>query len=449
MSKEKIGKITFGYWLLKQYARLCHWLFYKKIYITGSENIPQGCPVIFAPNHQNALMDPMAVLLTKNGHIVFLARADLFSKPTVAKILNFLKILPIYRIRDGYSSLHNNDAIFKRTVEVLKEKTPLLLLPEGNHEGFRRLRPFKKGLARIAFMAEEQSNFSLGIKIVPVGIDYSDYVKCKQKLLIQYGKPISVSDYKDQYLANQPRAIQSLTDDLYVRIKELMIHIPDEEHYETYRQTRDVYLKRFMQQTNETDFTYPNQFKAEKRLNEVLVSASTADTGFIKQLGQLTSEYQKLMQKYNFRTFLLRKTQFPVSGLILRSLALLILSPIFIVGAVFNYLPFIIPVWICRKVKDVQFHSSFKFVLSLLIFPIYYLLLLIFPGLLFHGCLFNMLAIATIFICGNLALIYLVHLKKVLTKWRYNSLSRKGKLAELFQLRKDIFELLDSKIGKY
>jgi 1-acyl-sn-glycerol-3-phosphate acyltransferase len=423
-------------------------MFYKKIYIRGAENIPKEGPVIFAPNHQNALMDPMAVLLTRRGHIVFLARADLFKNPKVARILYFLKILPIYRIRDGYSSLHNNDAIFKRTVEVLKGNTPLMILPEGNHEGFRRLRPFKKGLARIAFQAEEQTNFSLGIKIVPVGIDYSHYVKCKQTLLIQYGKPLSVSDYREMYQANPPKAIQSLTENLYGRIKELMIHIGDEENYETYRRTRDAYLKRYMQIRGEKDFSYPNHFKADKQLVEDIDKASAEDTGFIKKLGLLTSEYSELMQKFNLRTFLLRKKSFPVSGLILRSLALLILLPVFITGTIFNYLPFKIPVLICRKVEDVQFHSSFKFVLSLLIFPVYYLLLILLSGFFFSGLLLKFAGIVFVFIAGNLALIYLTHLKKVATKWRYNGLSHKGKLDRLFKVRDDIFELLDTIIGK-
>lgn len=448
MSKEKIGKLTFGYWLLKQYAWFCHWLYYKRIYIKGSENIPKGCPFIFAPNHQNALMDPMAVLLTRKGHIVFLARADLFKNHTIARILSFLKILPIYRIRDGYASLQNNDAIFKRTIEVLKGNTPLMMLPEGNHEGFRRLRPFKKGLARIAFMAEEESNFTMGIKIVPVGIDYSDYVKCKQKLLIQYGKPLSVADYKEQYLSNQPKAIQQLTDDLYVRIKELMIHVGDIENYETYRQVRDVYLKRFMEKSGQQNFEYPDQFDAEKKLVGLIDKASLEDKGFIIKLGKLTSDYDQIMRKYNLRSFLLRKTRFPVSGLILRSLILLILSPVFIIGAIFNYLPFMIPVWISHKVEDVQFHSSFKFVLALIVFPIYYLLLLIFPGLFFHGCIWKIAGIAIVFITGNLALIYYIHLKKVISKWRYNFLSRRGKFAELFKLRNEIFELLDRKTEK-
>jgi hypothetical protein len=125
---------------------------------------------------------------------------------------------------------------------------------------------------------------------------------------------------------------------------------------------------------------------------------------------------------------------------------LLILSPIFIIGVVFNYLPFTIPVWFTRKIKDIQFHSSFKFVIGLIIFPIYYLILLLMSALIFHGLLIKLAGILALIIMGSLALIYLTHLKKVISKWHYNSLSRKGKLDELFNVRNELFELLDNKV---
>jgi 1-acyl-sn-glycerol-3-phosphate acyltransferase len=446
MSKDKILNISFGYWLLKQHAKFFHWLYYKKIYVKGLENIPKTGPVIFAPNHQNALMDPMAVLFTQFRYMVYLARADLFSKPMIARILYFLKILPIYRIRDGYSSLQNNDAIFKRTVNVLQNGMPLLLLPEGNHEGFRRLRPFKKGLARIAFMAEEQSDFTMGIKIVPVGIDYSDYVKCRQTLFIQYGAPISLNDYKQLYQDNQPRAIQKLTDDLYLRIKELMIHIGDEENYETYRQTRDIYLKRYMEKSGKETFDHPGQFESEQKLVDLIDKASSEDPEFILKLGALTSKYTYIIKKLNLRSHLLTKTHYPLPGLLLRSLLLVLFSPVFIAGIVFNILPFIIPVRISRKVKDIQFHSSFNYVLGLIVFPLFYLFYFFFPVLFIHGIVWKIMILVLLFISGNLALHWYIHMKKLVAKFRYNSLSGKGSLQELFELRDAVFDMLDRKI---
>ena len=173
MGKENIEKYSAGYALLKSVAGFWHNnVFYRKVIVLGRENINPNDPVIFAPNHQNALMDAMAVLFTNKGQNVFLARADIFKKKTVAAILYFLKILPVYRIRDGFSSLKGNDEIFIKTIDVLKNKNGLVILHEGDHAGFRRLRQLKKGICRVAFQSDEATGFNLNIKIIPVGIEF-------------------------------------------------------------------------------------------------------------------------------------------------------------------------------------------------------------------------------------------------------------------------------------
>ena len=52
----------------------------------GVENINPDDHLIFAPNHQNALMDALAVLFTHKGQPVFLARADIFKKKAIASV---------------------------------------------------------------------------------------------------------------------------------------------------------------------------------------------------------------------------------------------------------------------------------------------------------------------------------------------------------------------------
>ncbi len=73
-------------------------------------------------------------------------------------------------------------------------------MPEGNHSRYRRLRTLKKGISRIVFLAEETNNFKLNIKIIPVGIDYSNYINFRSRLFINYGEPINVSDFYDIYI---------------------------------------------------------------------------------------------------------------------------------------------------------------------------------------------------------------------------------------------------------
>ena len=107
MGKENIEKYSARYALLKRVAGFWHNnIFYRKIIVVGRENINPDEHLIFAPNHQNALMDALAVLFTHKGQPIFLARADIFKKKTVASLLYFMKILPVYRIRDEIGRAH-------------------------------------------------------------------------------------------------------------------------------------------------------------------------------------------------------------------------------------------------------------------------------------------------------------------------------------------------------
>ncbi|MEI6062544.1 MAG: 1-acyl-sn-glycerol-3-phosphate acyltransferase, partial [Bacteroidota bacterium] len=83
----------FIYSILYVWTFIAHRLYYRRITVVGLEKIPADTPVIYAPNHQNALMDPLAVAFAARRQLAFLARADIFQKPAVARLLNMLQIL--------------------------------------------------------------------------------------------------------------------------------------------------------------------------------------------------------------------------------------------------------------------------------------------------------------------------------------------------------------------
>lgn len=97
MAKEKkIQDYDIKYSLLRHYVDFTLKLSYRNIRYVGREKIPQDGAVIYAPNHTNALMDALIILAMDRKPKVFVARADIFRKPLFAKILHFLKIMPIY-----------------------------------------------------------------------------------------------------------------------------------------------------------------------------------------------------------------------------------------------------------------------------------------------------------------------------------------------------------------
>jgi 1-acyl-sn-glycerol-3-phosphate acyltransferase len=446
MGRKNIEKFSWTYFLLKVYGRLMHYWYYGRLRVRGKENIPFGEPLIFAPNHQNALMDALAVLFTIPRQMVFLARSDIFRKGFFSAILTYLKILPIYRIRDGYSALQQNSEIFDKTVAILRHRRPLVILPEGNHEGSRRLRPFKKGIARIAFQAEEASDFQLGIHIVPVGLDYSRYEKSGAELLVQYGTPLKVADYTDLYRENPAKGVNALIHDLRLKISELMIDIRNEEHYPMIDILRRCYpytllKERFLK------VTPWNRHAAEIetiRLLEVYL-AGTPDDHLVKKLATAATDYRLALgyNKLQFRNP--EEGPWPWWKVIGQGLLFLVLLPLFVIGFLNNIIPAIIPKTVVKRVKDVQFRSTFKFGLSILLFPLFYTVQVI----LFHAFA-GLPGICTLWyfislpISGLIAVRYRLFFRRYLARLRYRVLgiTHPSRYREIKRLRNRIDTLM-------
>ena len=137
MSKKREKKIQDPdgwYSFLFNYVRFSVNHSYRKIHYVGLENIPKDGAIIFAPNHTNTLMDALVVLCYDSTPKVFVARADIFKNPVLAKIFHFLKIMPIMRQRDGFQAVKKNQEIINKSVDVLKDKIPFCIFPEGTHQ---------------------------------------------------------------------------------------------------------------------------------------------------------------------------------------------------------------------------------------------------------------------------------------------------------------------------
>ncbi|HSW68386.1 MAG TPA: 1-acyl-sn-glycerol-3-phosphate acyltransferase [Bacteroidales bacterium] len=364
-----VEKYSRKYHLLKHYVDFAFRRYYRTE-LAGIEKIPFAEPLIFAANHQNALIDALALLTVRTWQPVFLARADIFANPNIGAILSFLKMLPVYRLRDGFEKLEKNDAIFRKTNDVLINRNGLVMLPEGNHLGKKRLRQLKKGIARIALQNEELADFKMGIKIVPVGLEFEDYKKVGSRLLIRFGEPIEVATYREKYLLSAAIGVRSLTEALATGLKNQMIHIEDVNFYD-----ETIFLLRLV-----------NSYLRDKPLQEGTNSRLVADKDFIAHIEKCKTDtpdlYNQLIEQtrqvmasgfYNnppgrFDNFLAQT---------LRKTMLLITSPLFLVSFVINMLPLAISRFISNRFNDHHFHASIRLVVGMLAFPLFYFLLVL------------------------------------------------------------------------
>jgi len=205
------------------------WMFrrsYRRFEYIGKENIPTDGAVIFAPNHTNALCDAMAILGIDHGRKVFVARADIFKDPKKAAILNWLKIMPISRVRDGLEEVRHNDETMNKAVDTLRDGVPFCIFAEGTHHPDRTILPLSKGIFRIALQANESFGAEKPIYIVPVGIAYGDYFHLWDSVSVTIGKPINVTAFVQSRLSfvdSRAQLIMELREVLTERLKSLVV----------------------------------------------------------------------------------------------------------------------------------------------------------------------------------------------------------------------------------
>ncbi len=442
MGVENIEKHSFRFSALKVWMQFWHNIvFYRKVVYAHREKVHRQDHLIFTPNHQNALMDALAVEFSFKNQFVFVARSDIFKNKFIARILYFLKILPVYRIRDGYESLKKNEMVFKKTLDIIRNKNGFVILPEGNHAGFRRLRALKKGFARIAFQAEEASGFLLDIKIVPVGINYSNYENVRSDLLVVFGDAFSVSKFYEVYQAHPAKAYNLIKAKLSESLKPLMIHI-DSRYYKAYDFLRKAYCGEACRQMALDSSALYDRFKAEKEIIVRLKRFETKESEAIEMLAASVKEYRNLLRKMKLQDI----KSVSVFSLLGKKLLLLVTSPLFLYGYINNLFPWYIATLYPGKIKDPQFRSSVKFVLSSLIFPFFYLIQIIVVYLLFHQPWLALAYFVSLPLSAAIAWNYVKLFRKFVLEWRY--LKRSLKKDTVLLKARELYSVLLAEMDK-
>jgi len=426
MPIHNLENFNFRYWLLKP-SFIFHFnkIWYRKSVVIGKENIPENTPLLMLSNHQNALIDPLAIVFNIKGQPVFLARSDIFKGKLVKSLLYFVKIMPVFRIRDGKENLQQNDYTFQRCVEILRKRKKLCLMPEGSHDKYRKLRPLKKGFARIAFRAEESENFNLGLKIIPIGIDYGSYYHFRTTLFVNIGKAIEMADFSNEYKENPPKAMLSLMARVSAELSKLMIDIQSDEYYDCIYDSLKVYKFEMAKKAGKNKLTLPEKYIADKKLiesfNKLILSNPTKMDGFRERM----TEYQEKLKEIKIRDWVVHKGKISNLRFVFKIISLLLGFPFFVFGTLNNIIPYYLPLYFTRKVKDPQFLTSFRYGVSLFSFPVFYLIqsLLVLFIWNWEIALFYLISLP---ITGLFAFNYYIFFKKALGQMRFRKLFRTG-----------------------
>ncbi len=290
--------------------------FFRKLTIVGKEKIPNDGSIIFSPNHQSALLDPLLVGVTCGKRLYSLTRSDVYKRPFLW-ILEAMRTLPIYRIRDGYEKLHLNKETFDICYRLLKDKNNLMIFSEGKHHDEYFLLPISKGSSRIGL--ESLKKFpKTKIYLQAVGINYGSHIHPYHNCTIVYGEPIKLNELINLY---EKKPVETL--------KEVRLKLENE-------------MKKCLWLPN-----YSKEYTNKKKL---INYKSTKN------------DFKKLKKKISQKDIKLINND---SKSVVEKIAFTFLS-------FFNIFPLLLIDRVLKKIKDRVFYLSIKYLMGLLIFPLWW-----------------------------------------------------------------------------
>ncbi|KAH8077503.1 glycerol-3-phosphate-acyltransferase [Cristinia sonorae] len=230
--------------IIRQLATWAVVSFFTEIRVIGGENVPKDGPLIVTATHHNMMLDP-AILSSAFPYARILhywVKATLFINPVATYILTSAGNIPVDR------KSKDRQKLFKGTFKALSHNQAIALFPEGTSYTEPRIMQVKDGAAWAALeytkWAAENGNKGAPVVIVPAAIVYTNKSKYRSNVIMEFGKPITMDQYKEEFMSSDekaPRAaVKRLTAQIEKGLIESTINAPDWDTLYAARMARDL-----------------------------------------------------------------------------------------------------------------------------------------------------------------------------------------------------------------
>ncbi len=416
------------YWIIKPFVYIFYRVFYRFSY-KGVENIPANKAVVFAPNHVNAFIDPVALGLLTRRKVRFFARGDVFKGKFLKMILSSIGISPMYRMQEGYAEIKKNDKTFEECRQRLTDNQVILIFPEGICIQDKRLVPLKKGLTRIVFQTEETLDFKKELLIIPVGLNYTAAWKFRSKLFIDIGKPLTITEYEERYKQDKVRTINDFTKVLENKMKEHLLIINNKDYDEAMDAIAEIYLEEWIKDDGANPRNLHNQYHALRKIAQMVNFLEVNHKQLLDEINVKTTTYLKQLTEADLRDHLLRPekiSKMNFGTFVLESQVILWGNIIYLFGLITNYPPYFSGKYFSdKKIKQKEFYASAYLHIAMILWGIYFGIQILTVALLFRNwSLIGIYAVSVIAL-GLYNLFFYPVRKKIFGRWRLLRMVRK------------------------
>lgn len=350
--------------VLRRLVRLVLRIFYPNVTVIGKERLDFKESAIVISNHPNTLMDPFQVASRVRKQVFFLANAGLFATPFTNWFFTTFYSIPIKRKQDKGGQGVNNKDSFAKCDDFLGAGGVLYIAPEGGSNMERRLRPFKTGTARIAFSAMQQKE-DLDLSILPIGLNYDKPNRFRSRLLVNVGEPIKVREWQAKYEENPKGTVRTLTEELEVKTRALLIDTGDAELEDVHRQLEAILR-------NERPLGAAAEFDRSQQLAIRLQEIKAKEESSYEDLKNEVTTYTEFLDRHRVDDQAVKERTKSRLG---QGVGLLLGLPIFLYGAINHFFGAGIPALLARKIDIyIGYQATIKAIVGLVTVPLFYYL---------------------------------------------------------------------------
>ncbi|MBD80648.1 MAG: hypothetical protein CL840_17165 [Crocinitomicaceae bacterium] len=333
-------------------------VFFRKIFVSGSENIITDKPVIYAGNHVNAFLDPLILPIQFWKKIYFISRGDIYNTKFKRWLLWQTGQLPMFRQRDGKDNLKRNEETNERCYDLLKKKRGIIIFPEGDCIQEKHIRMLKKGAIRMAFGAVEKHGWDIDVHIQPITNNYTFPSQFRTEIILRCGKPLRLMDYKELYESDEAKAITQLTKDTYEAMRDNYVQLDNLEDQKLFEQLVEIERNSNPEPITPWIVTGHQRFDMEKGITDKINAIRGKDDKRLEELTSMTNSYFKELKKLKLKDSLFKSKR---PKLIITLLLALLLLPVFVTGYALNIIQFTVGDWVARKkIRLIHFKNSIR-----------------------------------------------------------------------------------------
>lgn len=310
-------------------------------------------------------------------------RGDFFKVSKIVRwFMDQIRLIPVYRQRDGFSSLRENQALFQYFYDLLKNGDSISVMVEGSHDYRKRLRPVQRGTARIVIGTYKKYGRE-DITIVPIGLTYSNQRQFRSTAAVRFNAPIYLKDYLPLLEQNERKAMLAMTKEIQDRIRPCLVHVEAEEDDELVDQLIEMSQSDQPLRSLPPVETSAVQLEKEIALAEHINQLPQAEKEHLKST--VTSYFEQLQQHKLQDKGVAASRKFNLWN----TLFVLLTAPIFLIGFVTHFIPIVIAYRVTNKMKKAEFFISMMHASSMFACFFYWLLVFIFSLIFFGwwGCL--------------------------------------------------------------